>query len=172
VTGLRALGRSYLEKPTFHVNANILCASLLGTAATAMVSATLRRAGWGASSVAGIGTATNAVVFVPVQLALHYLVVRVQARRRGEADVAARYWRESRWIWATGLPAIATFLTLFTFGQAAMLRLGLAAVPATITAYVAAQLLGRLVHTLLLRFTAMGKPAPADAPRAQLSGQA
>jgi hypothetical protein len=164
VTKLRGLGRLYLEKQAVHVNANILCASLLGTAATAVVSATLRRAGWGASSVAALGTLANAAVFVPVQLALHYLVVRLQARRLGEAEFSARYWRESRLIWATGLPAIATFLTLFTVGQATMLRLGLAAVPATVTAYVTAQVVGRLVHTVLLRFTAMGRARLLDPP--------
>jgi hypothetical protein len=158
--GLRALGALYLERQTFHVNANILAASLTGTAATALASAHASGLGWGPNAVAAAGTASNALVFVPVQLALHYLVVRLQARRTGELEVRRRYWRETRLIWATGLPAIAVFLTLFTLGQSLILRLGLRPLATTALAYVAAQAMGRLVHTLLLRFTSLGK-APA-----------
>jgi hypothetical protein len=160
--GLRSLGRLYLERQAFHVNANILVASLSGTVASAAVSAALSSRGWGPDAVAALGTATTALVFVPLQLALHYLVVRLQARASGEADYRRRYWRESRLIWATGLPAIAAFLALFTAGQSVMLRL-LRPVAATATAYVIAQVLGRVVHTLLLRFTSMGRSAAPTA---------
>jgi len=158
---LRSLGRLYLERPAFHINANILVASLTGTAASAVMSAYLTSRGWGPGVVAAMGTATTSLVFVPLQLALHYLVVRLQARARGEAHDRSRYWRESRLIWATALPAIAVFLTLFTVGQSVMLR-SFRPVAATVIAYVVAQVLGRVVHTVLLRFTSLGKPrAPA-----------
>ena len=166
---LRALGRLYLERRAFNVNANILISSLSGTAASAAMSAYLSSRGWGPDAVAAMGTVTTASVFVPLQLVLHYLVVRLQARASGEseADYRSRYWRESRLIWMTGLPAIAVFLALFTAGQSAMLRL-FRPVAATVIAYVVAQVLGRVVHTLLLRFTSMGKPAmraqPEDGP--------
>jgi hypothetical protein len=161
---LRSLGRLYLERPAFNVNANILVASLSGTAASATMSAYLSHRGWGPDAVAAIATATTASVFVPLQLLLHYLVVRLQARARGEASYRSRYWRESRLIWATGLPAIAVFLAFFTVGHALMLRL-FRPVTATMIAYVVAQVLGRVVHTLLLRFTSMGKPNARAQPK-------
>lgn len=153
---LRSLGRLYLERQAFNVNANIVIASLSGTAASAAVAAELSGRGWAPEAVAALGTATTALVFIPLQLALHYLVVRLQARARGEVDYRARYWRESRLIWATGLPAIAMFLVLFTVGQSVLLRV-LRPVAATGLAYVGAQVLGRVVHTALLRLTSMGK---------------
>ena len=151
---LRALGQAYLQRQALHVNANILAASLSGTAAAALTTSAVSRVGLGPEAVAAAGTAANALVFVPLQLLLHALVVRLQARQRGEASPRARYWREVRLIWATGLPAIAAFLTLFTLGQAVLLRAGLRAVAATLLAYVGAQVLGRVVHTLLLRLVA------------------
>jgi uncharacterized membrane protein len=153
--GLRSIGRLYLERRAVHVNANILIASLSGTAASAVVSAHLTARGWAPDVVAVLATVTTGLVFVPLQLILHYVVVRLQARAAGEADYRRRYWRESRLIWATGLPAIAAFLALFTIGQALMLRL-LRPVAATASAYVIAQVLGRVIHTLLLRLTSMG----------------
>ncbi len=145
-----ALRRWYLERQAVHVNVNIVLASLTGTAAAA-ATWTVRALGAGPEATAATGTAANALVFVPLQLALHRLVVRANARAHGETGWRARYWREVRLIWATGLPAIATFLLLFTLGQAALLRAGLGAVAATLGSYAAAQVLGRVLHTVLLR---------------------
>jgi hypothetical protein len=150
---MHSLIQRYSQTQALHFNCNIIAASLSGTAAAIGVASLCGALGASPGVISTASTVTNVAVFVPVHLGLHWLVVCLQAKARRERVERVRYWAEVRLIYATGALAIAAFLALFAAGQVLLLRFGVAPVPATLTAYVCAQLVGRLIHTGLVRLT-------------------